>query len=208
MHLGPGPLGGEVNADAFIWLDAKGDYVALHFVVTLMYKQRLRSSLKVNGNFREVARKSLAGPYKKGNAGPAPIINKELHCRKSLGLRTGSDPWLLPVASHRLAINLSGTVLSADCAFGNFLHTHRPDSAEDLDLLPAHRARIEGQRGLHCRETQQLKHVVGDHVAQCSGFFVKSGSLLDSQDFSGGDFHVIDVIPVPDWLKQEIPKSK
>ena len=47
-----------------------------------------------------------------------------------------------------------------------------------------------------------------NHVPGGAGGFVEGRALLHSEDFRGGDLHVIDVIPVPQRLKNAVPEAQ
>src|SRR5690348_2362070 len=46
-----------------------------------------------------------------------------------------------------------------------------------------------------------------NHVSESTRRFIKGGPLLDTEAFGGGDLNVIDIIPIPEWLKDAVPKS-
>src|SRR5690348_2019080 len=56
VHLRSWALGGEIDGDAFIGLNAKSHDVAMNFPVRLVREQGLRCPLEMHCNFRKVAR--------------------------------------------------------------------------------------------------------------------------------------------------------
>ena len=80
--------------------------------------------------------------------------------------------------------------------------------AQGLHLLLAHVDGVEGHRRLHRGEGEKLEHVVGDHVAQGSGLFIKSGAGADAEGFGAGDLDVVDVVAMPDGLEQGVGKAE
>jgi hypothetical protein len=98
--------------------------------------------------------------------------------------------------------------LPANGSLGHFLRRHRADGFERLHLLPAHRIGLERNRGLHGGQRQQLKHVIGHHIAQRAGFFVEAGAAFHADGFRCRDFHVVDVVAVPDGLKQRVSEAE
>ena len=95
------------------------------------------------------------------------------------------------------------TVLAATCFDG-----HGTDAAEDLHLLLAHGVGIEGDGRLHGGERHALQQVVGHHVAQRTGLFVKGRAALDAEGFGGGDLHVLDVVAVPHRLEDGVGEAE
>src|SRR5207248_4000179 len=112
-HLCAGILRPEVNADAFIGLDTEGNNVGIELLFWSAGKQSLRRALEVNAYLRQAARESLAGADIKGHARPAPIIDEQLERDVGLSGRMRIDSGLLAIARNALAIDNSGTVLSA-----------------------------------------------------------------------------------------------
>ena len=55
VHFGAWTLGCEVHGNAFVWLDAERDHVALDLMVLLMGEEGLRCALEVNSNFCQVS---------------------------------------------------------------------------------------------------------------------------------------------------------
>ena len=80
----------------------------------------------------------------------------------------------------------------------------RPQRAQHLHLLVAHRGRVEVGRRLHRHQREQLEHVVLHHVAQRAGALVIIGAALQPDRLGDGDLHVVDVRRVPQRLEQHV----
>ncbi len=50
--------------------------------------------------------------------------------------------------------------------------------------------------------------MIGDHVAQRPGGFVKTAAMLDAHGLRGGDLHVIDVVAIPERLDDVVGKAE
>src|SRR5437016_8516031 len=72
---------------------------------------------------------------------------------------------------------------------------------QSLGLLIADRVGMESDRRLHGDQSEQLHHVIGNHVAQGAGSIEITATLFDADCFSIRDLDVIDVTAVPDRLE-------
>ena len=46
------------------------------------------------------------------------------------------------------------------------------------------------------------------HITQGPRRFVESAALLDTEIFDGGDFHVVDIVPVPERFEDAVGKTE
>ena len=79
---------------------------------------------------------------------------------------------------------------------------------EDFGLLVADCVGVEGDGRLHGGQREELQEVVGHHVAQRAGGFVKAAAMFDAHGFGGGDLHVIDVMAIPDRLDDAVRETE
>ena len=82
------------------------------------------------------------------------------------------------------------------------------DGAEHVRLLVAHLVGAEGNGGLHGDEAEDLEQVVLDHVPQGPGLVVIVAPAPHPVGFGHGDLHVVDVVAVPDRLKQGVGEAE
>src|SRR5207248_5404472 len=57
-------------------------------------------------------------------------------------------------------------------------------------------------------ESDQLHDVVGHHIAQGAGGIVMSAASFDADSLAHGDLNVIDVVAIPDRLKQAVSEAE
>ncbi len=128
------------------------------------------------------------------NTGPAPVVDRTFQRDEGLGVRLRIDAFLGPVSG----------VLPAH-------YIGRPDgqhAAKDFVLFLADGRRLQGRRGLHRRECQDLEQVSHHHVAKRPGRPVESGAFTEGQGLRYVDLHVIDEVAVPNRLKQPVGKTE
>ena len=82
------------------------------------------------------------------------------------------------------------------------------ERAQHLDLLVAHRGRIEVGRRLHRHQREQLQHVVLNHVAQRAGAVIIIGAAFEPDRFTDGDLDMVDVRAVPQRLEHQIGEAQ
>ena len=84
----------------------------------------------------------------------------------------------------------------------------RPERAEDLHLLVAHRVGGERDRRLHRREAEELHQVVLDDVLRDAGLLEELAAPLDADLLGDGDLHVVDVLAVPERLEEAVREAE
>src|SRR5580692_8389397 len=50
--------------------------------------------------------------------------------------------------------------------------------------------------------------MVRHHIAQCTRLFIERRAVFNSYRLSGGDFNIVNVVPVPDRLEQRIAEAE
>ena len=76
-----------------------------------------------------------------------------------------------------------------------------------LRFIPDHVGLKAGGR-LHGNQGKQLHHMVLKHIPQNPGLLIISGPVLHSQRLGRTDIDIVDILPVPDRLKDGIGKPK
>ena len=84
----------------------------------------------------------------------------------------------------------------------------RLGGVEKLGFLRPYRVRAEARRRLHCDEGEQLKQMIGHHVAQGPRRVIESTAAPDRQRLGHRDLDVIDVVPVPNRLEQSVGEAQ
>src|SRR6185437_15018547 len=163
-----------------------------------------RSLFERNGNLRDTRLQPLACPNVERNAGPAPILNVQLHAREGLGSRLRIDAILFSVADDRLAVDDAGTILPAH----RIGHRNWINGAPDLQLLGADGLRLEAVGRLHRNKAQHFHHMVLQNVAECTGLLVERTTPFNANRLCRRNLNAIDVIAIPDWLEDPVAEAK
>ena len=50
--------------------------------------------------------------------------------------------------------------------------------------------------------------MIGDHVAEGAGGFVKAAAMFDADGFGGGDLDVVNVIAIPERLENGVGEAE
>ena len=84
----------------------------------------------------------------------------------------------------------------------------RLDGVQDFRLLVANFVGVERDGRFHGRHGEQLKKMIGNHVAQGAGGFVKAAAMFHAHSFGGGNLHVVDVVTIPERFDNVVGKTK
>lgn len=80
---------------------------------------------------------------------------------------------------------------------------------QDFELLVANGICLKTDGRFHRDQTEQLKNVILQDVAQRSGFVVVAAAAgFDALRFGDGDLHMIDVIAIQQWLEDRIAAAE
>ncbi len=165
-------------------------------------ERQVRRLLEDDRDLGHPARQPLAGAQVERHAGPATGLDVEPDRGIGLGGRrlrdvllvdVGDDPLpaqpaLLVLAAHRVALEVGGQL----------------DRAQHLGLLGPDRLRVEGDRLLHRGQSQQLQHVVLQHVARSTRRVVEAGPAADADVLGHRDLHRVDEVAVPHRLEHRV----
>ena len=155
-------------------------------------EQHERRAAESNGNFRDTPAEPLAGAQIKRNISPAPVIDFQFERDEGFRVGIGRDIRFDAVRWDRLAVHRAFAILSAHHVLQNFFRSGHLDGVQNFGLLVAYRVGFEGNGRLHGGERQQLKKMVGHHVAQRARSFIERSAMFDADGFRGGNLHVID----------------
>jgi hypothetical protein len=197
----------ELQRDRLLRLDPEAQHVRRE-LAALVLKIVVRDALELDGDLRNARGRPFAGPDVERDPGPAPVVEDELDGRVRRGLGVRRDVLLLPVARNRLPFDDSRSVLAAHRPVVRRLFRERPDRLQDLDLLGAHRVRLEFHGGLHRRQAEELEQVVLEHVAQDAGLLVVAGPVADADRFAHRDLDVVHVALVPERLEDPVRETE
>jgi hypothetical protein len=84
----------------------------------------------------------------------------------------------------------------------------RRKCAKHLNLLVSDGVAIQSGGSLHGQKTDHLKHVILDHIPDCSCGIVELSSTLKPEFFGHCDLHALDIISIPDRLQKAIGEAK
>ena len=204
VHHRPTALDLELQGDPLVRRDAQHQPVGPQGVDGRVLERRVGRLLEADGDLRIPLRHVLAGTEVEGHAGPAPVVDLELHRDIGLDVRIRRHIRLFPIGIHLLAQHCAGAILAA----------HRPcrldggHRGEHFGLLRADRSGIEARWRLHGHHRKEREHVVRDHVAERPGRLVEPAALLHAHRLRHGDLHVIDPVAVPDRFEQPIGETE
>ena len=88
------------------------------------------------------------------------------------------------------------------------LGIHGLNRAQNFCLLIVNGRRIEGNRGLHGRQADQLENMIGDHVGKRARPIVVIATQFHAKFLRDRNLHVIHVTPIPDRLENAVRKAK
>ncbi len=173
--------GGRVDPD---------DHLVSRRLVGLHSDPGVRRPLEDDPDLGVLDRKVLAGAQVEGNAGPAPVVDRQFHRGVGLDLRVVGHVRNVPVA----------LVLPPDALGG----IGRADRLEQLELLGADRVVLVRVRRFHRQQPQHLQHVILDDVTDRADAFVETSPVLDPEVLAHRHLDVGHVIAVPDRLQQGV----
>ena len=81
-------------------------------------------------------------------------------------------------------------------------------AAQYLCLFVADGVGFERDRRLHRGQRNKLEDMIRDHVPQRAGRVVIAAAKLDAELFGHGDLHMIDIVAVPDRLKNAVAEAE
>ena len=115
---------------------------------------------------------------------------------------------VLQVARNRPAVGETGAILAAHSEIRDVGFVDPLERFEHLELLIAQRVRLERIRRLHGDETDELHHMVLDHVSYRARFFIVAATAFDAERLGDGDLHVIDMRAVPQRLQENVGEAQ
>ena len=201
LAVEPGRLRHQPQADRLFRLQAD-DQLVRPGRRAARGEDRIRHVLELDEDLGVALGHALAGAQVEGNALPSPIVDVRLHRDEGLGRAVVAD--LLSIARHRLAIDRAARILASHALRLDIGGRDRPQRAQDLHFLVAHRGRVEIGRRLHRHQREQLEHVVLHHVAKRAGAVVIIAAALDPDRLGDGDLDVVDMRAVPQRLEHRV----
>jgi hypothetical protein len=89
-----------------------------------------------------------------------------------------------------------------------FLRLYLTDGLKHLVLLIAHLFCVEQDGRLHGSESEELQHVILNHVPERSRPFVVPAAVLHTNGLRRGDLHMVDVVPIPYRFEDPIGEAE
>ena len=209
VHLADGNLGaGDFCAEgehrAFVGLQLDDQRIGRELVGSRIAKQRQRRALELDHDFALALGHGLACAQVKGHTGPAPVVHAELERHIGFGAAAAGHAVFAGIGLERFAVARARGVLAAHAVGGRVHRVHR---IQHFGFFVAHRVRVKRGGRLHSGKRQQLEHVVRHHVAHGPGGFIKRGARFHTHGLCHGDLHMVDVVAVPQRLKNSIGKT-
>ena len=164
--------------------------------------------VKADGDVGDALGHALAGANVERDAGPAPVFDLEGHRGVGVGHGLRVNAFFLTEAGEILAADTGRAVLAGGGVLVDFAVLIGPNGAQELGAFVADAGGFEHRAGLHGDGGQDLQQVVLDHVAEGAGFLIVAPAALDADGLGGGDLDVIDVLAVPERLKQRVAEAE
>ena len=117
------------------------------------------------------------------HVGPTPVVDEQLQRNECLGDRLRVDVRFLPISGCAFPSIVPGPYCPRTVRRNTSSGVIRLHRAQDLRLLVADRIGPERARRLHRRQRDQLKEVIGNHVAQRAGLVVVAAAPFDARRF-------------------------
>jgi hypothetical protein len=155
-----------------------------------------------------VAAQRLAGPEPEDGAGPAPVVQREVHFGEGLRAALRIHAILLGVGRHRPFADLPAGVAGAAGAVDRLFRAQGANGTQDVDFTIAQVTVAEADRRLHGDQAQELQEVILQHVLERSDAVVIAGSPLERQRFVPDDVHLGDMGTVPDRLQDAVGEPR
>jgi len=170
--LGRKVLGIDLEIDADIGLDADHQEVGLLVVLVVGKIEDIRQRLELDDDFGTAAGEALTGADIERGAGPAEIVDTELHRHEGLRRRIFRHIWLFAVGGDFFAIDGAAAVLAKDDIIAQGVVCEGGNRLDDLELFLADGLGGQGNRRLHGHHRQDLQDMVLDHVPDRAGMFI------------------------------------
>ena len=168
----------------------------------------MRRGFEVDDDFGETQRQVFAGADVEGHTAPAPVIDLQAQRHVGFGAAVRGDAFFLTVAGNRPAIDFAFAVLGEDEVVLQVFGIKRVQAVQDFRRFVTHGIGIDQRGRLHRHHRQDLQKVVLEHVAHRAGTVVVTAPVFHADGFGGGDFHVVDVVPVPERLEQAVGEAQ
>jgi len=207
-HDRSGNLSRELQRNSFFRLNVQHQLVGHEVLDGRVAEQHKRRPPELYHDVSIAHRHPFTGAQIKGNVGPAPVVDQQLHGDKCFSARIGRNIRFGTVGWNALAVLSAFAVLAAYGAAEYFFVAHGLNGVQDFCLLVAHRVGVERNRRFHGGERDELHDMVGHHVAQRTGVIEVAAASFHSHRFRHRNLHVIDVAAIPYRLEDSIGKAK
>src|SRR5262249_39083074 len=115
---------------------------------------------EVDGDLTPLSAQGLAAAQHERNAGPPPVVHPQRDVGKGFGAASRVDPFLISVAWDLTLADAARGVAGPDGVPLDLLRGEASDGPQDVDLAVAQVALVQGERGLHPHQAEELEQVV------------------------------------------------
>ena len=161
----------------------------------------------MNNNLCYLSRHHLTRTYIERYTLPTPVIHKKLHRKECLSATIWIYLILLTVTNMMLTLPFALSILTTDYIILNICIRHRAERLIHLDNLITEVVSIELYRRFHSHKSEKLREVVLHHITHSSCLVVKSATALYSHILNRRNFYTVNIIAVPQRLKDTISKT-
>ena len=199
-----GALVHDLERDALLRLEHDHQLVG----IGVPREDGVRHLAEADDDLRLALGQPLAGLQVEGHARPAPVLDLGADGDVALGRALGVAD-VLGVGRGLLAVRaVAFGVLAPDRARLDVLRRDARQAAQHLDLLVAHRLRVEARGRLHRDEAQELEEVILHHVADGAVLVVVPPAPLRADGLGDRDLHALDGLRVPQRLEDAVREAQ
>src|SRR5439155_10476108 len=162
----------------------------------------------LNDDFGAAFGETFAGAQIERNVGPPPVIDENFCGDEGLRARLRADALLFTIAGNGFATGVPLRILTANDGLRDRFQIEGANGLQDFQFFVANGSGVERSRRFDGYERRKLEDVALNHVAERTGGFVKTTAALDAERFGGGNLHVVDVVAIPERLKDAVAKAE
>src|SRR5262245_18556483 len=163
---------------------------------------------EVHGDLTPLSAQGLAATQHERHASPPPVVHPQRDLGKGFRAARRVDPCLVHVVWDRACSDVARAVAGADGVLLDLLRGEAADGPQDVDLAIAQGALVQGERGLHAHQAEELEQVVLDHVLERPCPVVVGRAPFQGEALVPDDLHPLDVLAVPHLLDKAVGEAQ